>query len=192
MGVTVLTFYHKMTTKGTILASNDCFARGDWGMFQDKHHFSWLESSKSLLKALHWDNERGLTYLSFGNQWKSPPLWSCSIICTLSDVQCKTRELNYLNWLVSYLLTEGVLWVYYLFGEWGALVIRTREGFEWLCLAQVSRFALHFQGFALKAKLHIYLRVTVVDNGKGIHGPSKWIYMAVALSLIWIVNNAGT
>ena len=51
-------------------------------------------------------------------------------------------------------------------------MVRTREGFGWLCLAKVSKFALHFKGFALKEKLQVCLRVTV-DNGKGIHGPRR-------------------
>ena len=37
--------------KGAISASNDHFARGDCSEFQDKHPFSRVELSKSLLKA---------------------------------------------------------------------------------------------------------------------------------------------
>ena len=37
--------------EGAISASNDHFARGDWSEFQDKHPFSRVELSKSLLKA---------------------------------------------------------------------------------------------------------------------------------------------
>ena len=51
-------------------------------------------------------------------------------------------------------------------------MVHTQEDFGWLCLANVSKFALHFKGFALKAKLHVCLRVTV-DSRKGIHGPRR-------------------
>ena len=63
-------------------------------------------------------------------------------------------------------------------------MVRIQEGFGWLCLAKVSKFALHFKEFALKAKLQVCLRVTV-DNGKGIHGWGQGgAKMAVGLSLI--------
>ena len=41
-GVTVLVSWQN-DNKGTISASNDLFAQGDWGKFQDKHLFSQVE-----------------------------------------------------------------------------------------------------------------------------------------------------
>ena len=41
-GVTVLVSWQN-DNKGTISASNDHFAQGDWGEFQDKHLFSQVE-----------------------------------------------------------------------------------------------------------------------------------------------------
>ena len=62
-------------------------------------------------------------------------------------------------------------------------MVHTQEDFGWLCLANVSKFALHFKGFALKAKLHVCLRVTV-DSRKGIQLGQGGAKMAVVLSLI--------
>ena len=38
----IVLFLSQKDNKGTISASNDSFARGDWGAFQDKHSFSRL------------------------------------------------------------------------------------------------------------------------------------------------------
>ena len=35
----------------SLQTSNDHFVRGNWEEFQEKHLFSWVELSKSLLKA---------------------------------------------------------------------------------------------------------------------------------------------
>ena len=57
--------------KGTISASNDHFARRDWGEFQEKHLFNRVELSKSFLKA--FAPQRGLYHLFLGDRWNSPP-----------------------------------------------------------------------------------------------------------------------
>ena len=66
-GVTVLVSSQK-GYKGTSSASSDQFARRDWCEFQDKHLFSRVELSKSLLKA--FGPQKGPFYLSLGDWWK--------------------------------------------------------------------------------------------------------------------------
>lgn len=50
IGRSPFSFPRETSTKGTISPSNDHFARGDWGEFQDKHLFNQVELSKSLIK----------------------------------------------------------------------------------------------------------------------------------------------
>ena len=67
-------FHRKKATKGQVQLArredygSDQFARRDWCEFQDKHLFSRVELSKSLLKA--FGPQKGPFYLSLGDWWK--------------------------------------------------------------------------------------------------------------------------
>ena len=75
------------------MASNDHFAQTDWGEFQDKHIFSWVELSKSLLKALGL--QKGPLLPLFRQLIKITAIFEIAVLCIVYVAQCK--KWNYLK-----------------------------------------------------------------------------------------------
>lgn len=75
------------------MASNDHFAQKDWGEFQDKHIFSWVELSKSLLKALGL--QKGPLLPLFRQLIKIKAIFQIAVLCIVYVAQCKKG--NYLK-----------------------------------------------------------------------------------------------
>ena len=85
MGVTVLVSSQN-DNKGSISASNDRFARGDWGKFQDK-----LRIIKIAIKSIWTANAALVT--SFLATSENHRHLEVAMLCALSDAQGKIREL---------------------------------------------------------------------------------------------------
>ena len=83
MGVTDLVSSQN-DNKGSISASNDRFARGDWGKFQDK-------IIKIAIKSI-WTT-KGTLVTSFLATSENHRHLEVAMLCALSDAQCKIREL---------------------------------------------------------------------------------------------------
>ena len=76
--------------KGTSSASSNQFVRRDWCEFQDKHLFSRVELSKSLLKAF-WTTKWPFLPL-FRRLVKIISTFEIAVLCAAGDAQCIHKE----------------------------------------------------------------------------------------------------
>ena len=84
MGVTDLVSSQN-DNKGSISASNDRFARGDWGKFQDK-----LRIIKIAIKSISANAALVTSFLATSENHRHLEV---AMLCALSDAQGKIREL---------------------------------------------------------------------------------------------------